>query len=268
MSTPPASACLTAGRRARPATSRSTLTATRSTGAVPERRPRAGANALARASTMPGSDAKPDSTMTVSPSAGRVATTPPSARAMLGRLAGDARRRAGPPARRRRRPRRRRRRRAPRRPRAPTARAHPRSAATARRPAPGRRPRAPWPRRARPSVAGPAVVDARTGDERRHLAAERRRLGEHAEAVGRELAVVVVRIDEEASLDQPLLVQERDDLLGRVTAGILDRYALRLRGRGRDRAHHAACAARPPTRAASSRGRRPRASRAASSWRP
>jgi hypothetical protein len=53
------------------------------------------------------------------------------------------------------------------------------------------------PRRAVAAERGrPVVVDARSGDERRHVAAQTRDLGQNAEAVGGELAVVVMNVDE------------------------------------------------------------------------
>ena len=94
--------------------------------------------------------------------------------------------------------------------------------------------------------AGPAVVDARAGHERRHLAAKLGSLGQHAEAVRSELAVVVMDVTR-SFITSPLSARNCDHLLGRVAARILDRDArLPWPPAGTTDAHDAARALRRP----------------------
>ena len=240
-------------RHARPARSRRRPRAARTRSPAPARRP---------ASTL-----KPDSTMTVSSSAGRVATMPPSPaassvvsqampapsrgrqpRGHVGRDdAGAEEHRVGLARRR-------------------LERVHDRlrqPSCERRR----RRPRAPSRRRAR-RACPPSRRRCPSRHERRHLAAERRGLRQHAQAAGRELAVVVVDVDEEPAMARSAFsLRNATTFSAAVAARVLDPQALRLGRRGRDRAHDAAraVAAHAARRA---RGRPPRASRAACAWRP
>ena len=184
----------------------------------------------------PGSPANVDSTITVSPSAGRAATSSSPSQPQLGRLAGDAgaqpRRQAGGDVGR------------------DNAGSEQRGVGLAgmRLQRVDQRLRQPVGERGvvgdqhlRGAVGAepgsPAVVEALAGHEGDRLAAQR---GGHqdAQAVRRELAVVVVDVYERPHLDHAPLGQKLDDRGHRVAAGVLEPATRLLGRRRRHRPHH------------------------------
>ena len=227
----------------------------------------AGAKALARASTTPGPPVNPDSTMTVSPKAGRVATRLSPSTGDVGRLTRDARaqpcRQAGghigrdhsgaeqhPVG-------------------LPRRRLEASTSGCDRPPAErrvvghqylpelrGRRARPPSCRRSRTRATNAVTSPPSAGG-----------LGQHAQTLVGELAVVVMNVTRAVSYEPPL-GQDRHDLVGRVAARILDLDALGLRHRRGDRPHHVAGAVGShPCRVEPGVGEAELV-RAASSWRP